>query len=314
MDIAEIVKGEIFFQRLQGGQFPHAILFQSIDKRLNEVALIMTALSINYKTFELFDENSAEYLKVKKGADIDIKIYPKNNEKLLVSDSNEIVSEVYIKPAFHENKVFIIENLDISTEQAQNKLLKVLEEPPKNVYFLISCMEDAVVLPTIKSRCRKIVLEKLPKEKFDALIKNPLAGMISEGYIGLYEEYSKKSNLEEVVDMAIKLVTDLKNSGQVLKFSSDLMRFKDDMCLIFKIYILCLEDLIKIKTEKEELCALPLYMDALKSVESEFSISAICEISSLVSMFMKKREANVNEQVAVEQLLLKILEVKYICK
>ena len=107
MKISEIVKGEDFFKR---GRFPHAILFQSVDKRLNEVALIMTALAINYKTFELFDEDSAEYLKVKKGADIDIKIYPKNNEKLLVSDSNEIVSEVYIKPAFHENKVFIIEN------------------------------------------------------------------------------------------------------------------------------------------------------------------------------------------------------------
>ena len=274
----------------------------------------MTALAINYKTFELFNEDSAEYLKVKKGADIDIKVYPKNNEKLLVSDSNEIVSEVYMKPAFHENKVFIIENLDISTEQAQNKLLKVLEEPPKNVYFLISCMEDALVLPTIKSRCQKIVLGKLPKESFDKLIKNPLAGMVSEGYVGLYEEYSKKADLEEVVDTAVKLVTDLKNSGQVLKFSIDLMRFKEDIRLIFKIYIRALEDLIKIKSEKEELCSLPLYKEALKSVESEFSINAICEINSLVSMFIKKREANVNEQVAVEQLLLKILEVKYICK
>ena len=311
MKISEIVKGEDFFKR---GKFPHAILFQSVDKRLNEVALIMTALAINYETFELFNEDSAEYLKVKKGADIDIKVYPKNNEKLLVSDSNEIVSEVYMKPAFHENKVFIIENLDISTEQAQNKLLKVLEEPPKNVYFLISCMEDALVLPTIKSRCQKIVLGKLPKESFDKLIKNPLAGMVSEGYVGLYEEYSKKADLEEVVDTAVKLVTELKNSGQVLKFSIDLMRFKDDIRLIFKIYIRALEDLIKIKSEKEELCSLPLYKEALKSVESEFSINAICEINSLVSMFIKKREANVNEQVAVEQLLLKILEVKYICK
>ena len=310
MNIAEIVKGEDFFKR---GKFPHAILFQSVDKRLNEVALIMTALAINYKTFELFDEDSAEYLKVKKGADIDIKVYPKNNEKLLVSDSNEIVSEVYIKPAFHENKVFIIENLDVSTEQAQNKLLKVLEEPPKNVYFLISCMEDALVLPTIKSRCQKIVLEKLLKESFDKLIKNPLAGMVSEGYVGLYEEYSKKTDLEEVVDTAVKLVTELKNSGQVLKFSIDLMRFKDDIRLIFKIYIRALEDLIKIKSEKEELCSLPLYKEALKSVESEFSINAICEINSLVSMCIKKREANVNEQGAVELFLLYILVVTYLC-
>ena len=313
MNIAEIIKGEDFI-RLQSGHLSHALLFQSIDERLNEVALIMTALSINYKTYQLFDENSAEYLKIKNGADVDIKIYPKNNEKLLVSDSNEIVSEVYIKPAVHAYKVFIIKNIDVSTEQAQNKLLKVLEEPPKNVYFLLSCKGDATILPTIKSRCQKIVLEKLPKEKFDALVKNPLAGMISEGYVGLYEEYSKKANLEEVIETAVKLVTDFKNSGQVLKFSTNLMQYKEDIRLIFEIYIRCLEDLIKIKSEKEELCSLPLYKDALKSVESEFSINAICEINSLISLFMRKREANVNEQVAVEQLLLKILEVKYICK
>ena len=314
MDIAEIIKEEGYLKRLQENGISHAMLFQSMDDRLNKVMLIMTALSINYKTYELFNEESAEYLKIKNNADIDIKIYPKNNEKLLVSDSNEITDEVYIKPAEHDNKVFIINNIEASTEQAQNKLLKVLEEPPKNVYFLISCQDDNRVLQTIKSRCQKIVLEKLPKERFDLICKNPLAGMISEGYIGLYEEYSKKANLEEVVDTTIKLVTELKNSGQVLKFSTNLMKYREDIELIFQIYIRSLEDMIKIKSEREDLCSMPLYLDSLKSVESEFSINAICEINSLVSEFIKKREANVNEQVALENLLLKILEVKYICK
>lgn len=314
MDIAEIIKEEGYLKRLQENGISHAMLFQSMDDRLNKVMLIMTALSINYKTYELFNEESAEYLKIKNNADIDIKIYPKNNEKLLVSDSNEITDEVYIKPAEHDNKVFIINNIEASTEQAQNKLLKVLEEPPKNVYFLISCQDENRVLQTIKSRCQKVVLEKLPKEKFNAICRSPLAGMISEGYIGLYEEYSKKTNLEEVVETAVKLVTELKNSGQVLKFSTNLMKYREAIELIFQIYIRSLEDMIKIKSEREDLCSMPIYLQALKSVESEFSINAICEINSLVSEFNKKREANVNEQVALENLLLKILEVKYICK
>lgn len=313
MDIVEIVKKQSFFRKLYESAPSHAILFRSVDERMNEVALILTALAINYKTFELFNESSAEYIRVKNGADIDIKVYPKNKEKLLVSDSNEIVSEVYIKPAVHEKKVFIIKNIDVSTEQAQNKLLKVLEEPPKNVYFLLSCTDDNI-LPTIKSRCQTVTLEKLGEEDFKALCKNPLAGMISEGYVGLYEQYAKMPNLDEVVDTAVKLVTELKNSAQVLKFSSKLSAFKDEIRLIFKIYTLCLEDLIKIKTEKEDLCVLKTYIEALRSVESEFSINAICEINSLISDFMHRRESNVNEQVAVDNLLLKILEVKYICK
>ena len=172
MNIAEIIKEEGYIKRLQENGISHAMLFQSMDDRLNKVMLIMTALSINYKTYELFNEESAEYLKIKNNADIDIKIYPKNNEKLLVSDSNEITDEVYIKPAEHDNKVFIINNIEASTEQAQNKLLKVLEEPPKNVYFLISCQDENRVLQTIKSRCQKVVLEKLPKEKFNAICRH----------------------------------------------------------------------------------------------------------------------------------------------
>ena len=45
------------------------------------------------------------------GADVDIKVYP-NGDRLLVADSNEIVSEVYIKPALHEKKIFLIKNID----------------------------------------------------------------------------------------------------------------------------------------------------------------------------------------------------------
>ena len=74
--------------------------------------------------------------------DIDIKVYPKNNEKLLVADSNEIVAESFIKAVNLPYKVFIINNVDASTEEAQNKLLKILEEPPENVYFLLGATSE----------------------------------------------------------------------------------------------------------------------------------------------------------------------------
>lgn len=314
MEIAEIIKNQNFFKKLEEKTLSNSLLFYCEDDKTSEVTLILTALMLNYKTYALMNENSAEYKRVLNGADLDIKIYPKNKEKLLVSDSNEIVDEVFIKPTNKENKVFIIENIDLSTTEAQNKLLKVLEEPPKNVYFLISAKQADRVLPTIKSRCDKITIEKLPLSEIEKVCKNPLACMLCEGYVGKAEELSKNSNLNEIVDFAVSLVCDLKNSAQVLRFSKHFQELKGDIDLILKIYSFCLEDMLKIKTEIKDYCLMKMFLPKIESVESEFSVQAICEILNLITFFRKKLEFNANLSVAIDNLLLKILEVKYICK
>ncbi len=127
------------------------------------------ALLLEYPTFDLFDEKSAEFLKIENRVDLDIKMYPKNNAKLLVADANEIVSESFIKPVNLPYKIFLINNFDVSTEEAQNKLLKILEEPPKNVYFILSVKNEGKVLPTIKSRCDKIKILPLSQEEISVL-------------------------------------------------------------------------------------------------------------------------------------------------
>lgn len=314
MEIAEIIKNQNFFKKLEEKTLSNSLLFYCEDDKTSEVTLILTALMLNYKTYALMNENSAEYKRVLNGADLDIKIYPKNKEKLLVSDSNEIVDEVFIKPTNKENKVFIIENIDLSTTEAQNKLLKVLEEPPKNVYFLISAKQADRVLPTIKSRCDKITIEKLPLSEIEKVCKNPLACMLCEGYVGKAEELSKNSNLNEIVDFAVSLVCDLKNSAQVLRFSKHFQELKGDIDLILKIYSFCLEDMLKIKTEIKDYCLMKMFLPKIEAVESEFSVQAICEILNLITFFRKKLEFNANLSVAIDNLLLKILEVKYICK
>lgn len=314
MEIAEIIKNQNFFKKLEEKTLSNSLLFYCEDDKTSEVTLILTALMLNYKTYALMNENSAEYKRVLNGADLDIKIYPKNKEKLLVSDSNEIVDEVFIKPTNKENKVFIIENIDLSTTEAQNKLLKVLEEPPKNVYFLISAKQADRVLPTIKSRCDKITIEKLPLSEIEKVCKNPLACMLCEGYVGRAEELSKNSNLNEIVDFAVSLVCDLKNSAQVLRFSKHFQELKGDIDLILKIYSFCLEDMLKIKTEIKDYCLMKMFLPKIESVEGEFSVQAICEILNLITFFRKKLEFNANLSVAIDNLLLKILEVKYICK
>ena len=56
------------------------------------------------------------------------------------------------------------------------------------------------------------------------------------------------------------------------------------------------------------------YLPILNSVENEFSVMTICEIDNLILHFMEKMRFNANMLVSIDSFLLKILEVKYICK
>ena len=318
MGFVEILKKQSFFENIlkkkESGTLSNSIMFFCEDNLTSQKVLVMTALLLEYPTFDLFDEKSAQFLKVEEGIDLDVKVYPKNGEKLLVADANEIVSEAYIKPVNLPYKIFLIKNFDVSTEEAQNKLLKILEEPPKNVYFVLSVKNEEKVLPTIKSRCDKIKIGPLSDEEMSAVCKDKLACVLGGGYVGKTLILEKNRDLVGIADFAVSLFTELKNSKQVLGFSKRILEEKANLNLILEVLSLCIEDIIKLKCESEDLCKLKSYSGDLKDIEPEFSIEALCEISRLISKFREKLEFNANLTVAVDNFLLKMLEVKFLCK
>ena len=318
MKLTEIIKNQDFFKKIeekfQKNLISNAILYFCEDEIMSKTALILTAMLFEYQMFEMFDDKSAEYQKIEKGIDLDVKVYPKNGDKLLVSDSNEIVSECYIKPANLPYKIFLLNNFDISTEEAQNKLLKVLEEPPKNVYFILSAKSEERVLPTIKSRCEKIKIAPLSQNEISTICDDKLACALGEGYVGKTLALSKNEDLKQIADFGVSLLTELKSSKDIINFSKKFVELKDNINLILKVVLLAIEDIIKIKCESENLVKLKMYIEDLKLVEPEFSIQALCEISKMISNFLQRLEFNANLNVATDNLLLKMLEVKFLCK
>lgn len=318
MGIVETLKKQVFFENLlkkkENNTLSNSIMFFCEDKLTSQKVLIMTALLLEYQTFQLFDEKSAEFLKVENKIDLDIKVYPKNGEKLLVADANEIVSEAYIKPVNLPYKIFLLNNFDISTEEAQNKLLKILEEPPRNVYFILSVKNEEKVLPTIKSRCDKVKILPLSDEEIAAVCKDKLACILGGGYVGKTLLFEKNSELGALASLAVSLFVDLKSSKQVLSFSKKIAENKENLDLILQVLSLCIEDILKLKCESENLCKLVQFKKELKEVEPEFSVEALCEISKLISRLREKLEFNGNLTSVVDNFLLKMLEVKFLCK
>ncbi len=67
--------------------------------------------------------------------------------------------EAYVKPSESESRVFLLHNVQNMTAQAQNALLKIVEEPPGTVYFVMTCENKATLLPTLLSRVSVISLD-----------------------------------------------------------------------------------------------------------------------------------------------------------
>ncbi len=85
--------------------------------------------------------------------DIKIVFAKKGHKSLHVDDIRDLHEECYIVPNESNCKVYIIENAQNMTEQASNALLKLLEEPPAFVKFILTASDIYHLLPTVTSRC-----------------------------------------------------------------------------------------------------------------------------------------------------------------
>lgn len=274
-------------------------------------AKILSSIILNNGTLE----NNENFQKIKIDSHPDVKIYPKG-EKLIVAESEEIVMESFIKPIFSEKKIFIIQNIDNTLDSAQNKLLKILEEPPQNVYFILTCQSENLVLPTIRSRCNKIELSKLKISQIEELYKGEqnvnLISALSDGLVGRAEILKNKTNLREIFETVLSIVVDMKSSKQVLHYSNKLSALKENILFILEIMSLIIEDILMIKTGGE--IKLKKYIKEIETAQEDYSYKAVCEINKLLNKALKEIFYNTNQNVVIENLLLNILEVKFVCK
>lgn len=88
---------------------------------------------------------------------------PAAGGKLTADDGARIVDESLLRPVEGDKKLFVLDNFHNASALVQNKLLKVLEEPPAGVHFLLGATAEFSVLPTVLSRVKK--LEEPPFEE-----------------------------------------------------------------------------------------------------------------------------------------------------
>ena len=95
--------------------------------------------------------------------DIHIVTLEKEKKNIGISQVKLAIKFLQEKPFSHKNKVLIIDKADKLTVEAQNALLKTLEEPPEFALILLLTPTASALLETVQSRCRKIRQSQVEK-------------------------------------------------------------------------------------------------------------------------------------------------------
>ena len=138
------------------------------------------------------------------------------------------------KPMNSDYKIYIINDVELMTQEAQNCLLKTLEEPPEYIIIILITSNENKVLNTIKSRCMKLYfnnldnkdVEKILKEKYNMdnisnAFLNAVNGSVKKALL-IKEKLSEYEQLDKLFDIIEKEnLVNFINSANVLYENKD---------------------------------------------------------------------------------------------
>ena len=239
----------------------------------------------------------SSYDKVKRNIHPDFLLIDSVEENILVDDIDSIDQWVDRPPFESENKIIFINNSHNMGDIVQNKLLKLLEEPPSYLILFLSVNNVNILLPTVRSRCLTFQLTKLP----DSLISEIISDEIDSNY---------KSIIIESLDGSMRNIDFFNgsNCSKLYELSGYLIESNiQDLEIINNL----IEELINETNQTfliEELSSI-IMVRLKKFIESksinekniEFIINLINELSSL-SINIKKY--NLNIKLSFEELIL----------
>lgn len=157
------------------GRFPHAyIISGNPGSGKRTLALnIAAALACNSR-LTLPCGDCDECCKILSGFSPDVIFIRKDADKkeFTVNLIREIKDSIYIAPNELEKRVYIIEEAETMNINAQNAFLKMLEEPPSYVVFLLLCSNTENLLETIKSRAPILKMEHIPADDIKEYLIN----------------------------------------------------------------------------------------------------------------------------------------------
>ncbi len=153
-DLLEMIKSVV-----KSGRFPHAFILEGEEGSGRHTLARIIASAAVCRSEEAPCGVCRECQLVKKDGFCDVLTYEPDGATFKVDQVRRIREQAFVMPIEAGRKVNILLDCDKMNEAAQNALLKILEEPPSFMVFILVCRNASVLLPTVRSRCITLTLK-----------------------------------------------------------------------------------------------------------------------------------------------------------
>ena len=232
----------------------------------------------------------------------------------------QIVSDAQIKPYQSKWKIYIMNEAEKMTPQAQNALLKTLEEPPGYVVIMLLTTSKAAMLPTVISRCVQLdmrpVEDKLVRKYLMNEVKIPdyqadICVAFARGNIGKARSLAMSEDFEEIKNEAIRVLKFIRNmdTSDMIKTLKKLEDYKLNVDDFLDIMMIWYRDVLLYKATMDADAV--VFKDEGSNIRKEASVSSYEGIETILKAVEKTKQrikANVNFELAMELMLLTIKE------
>lgn len=232
----------------------------------------------------------------------------------------QVKDDVEIKPYSSPYKVYIIDEAEKMNIQAQNALLKTIEEPPAYVVILLLTTNADAFLPTIRSRCItlniKVISDEIIKEYLMSIYQVPdyqadVCAAFAQGNLGKAIQLASSESFNEIKNAALQLIRRLKEIDlyEMMEAVKQINEYKLEINDYFDIMTIWYRDVLLYKATAD--INHLIFKDEIydiKNCANKSSYEGIEEILEALEKAKTRLKANVNFDLVIELLLFTIKE------
>ena len=306
----EKIRGQRFAKKylsnsIKSNMISHAYMFEGpsgVGKNTMARELATTLLEME----NLF--NSPDY----------IEITPDGNS-IKIAQIRKLQSDILVKP-YKSYKIYVIDEAQKMTVEAQNALLKTLEEPPKYAIIILITNNKESLLDTIKSRCEIIKFTPIPLvEVADYLTQTgvdknraSLLANFSRGSMQKAIELSESEDFHIMRDEVQKYVETFLTGSMldIIDIQSSIEKYKDNITNVLDLLVNYFRDIMMVKENVDS--SMIINLDRLvfiKNMSTKITYSQLSKIIDIIEETKNKLRSNCNFNISIQGMTLNIYEV-----
>lgn len=237
-----------------------------------------------------------------------------------VDEIRELQKDMIKKPYENGVKVYIIHDAEKMNDEAQNCLLKTLEDPPQHVIIILLSSNQYLLLKTIVSRCQVMKFSRAPEGEIEKYLKYKMGinekdaryvAAFSDGIVKKAEDYLNNEEQKKLRDDAIEIATSLYKDDKLhaLSYTNYFLDHRDDVPYILDVMISFFRDILVFGECRDERYIINLDKEDIISRQcGRFTYTGLNNIINCIMKTMDNIKSNVNFQLSIEMMLLHIQE------